>query len=144
MCPVNVEGLQEVKDRLAALEDGKLTRSIQRSGSRAAGKVLLAGQQQTVPVESGKLLESLGIQVHVSGGNVEVLIGPDRKWNFIGRFHEFGTEHEKASFWMTRAYDETHGEALDAYIERVRTMLDKHTMDELMSAIQEALSEDTE
>lgn len=80
----------------------------------------------------------------MSGDSVEVIIGPDRKWNFIGRFHEFGTEHEPATFWMTRAYDDTHEEALDAYIARVEKMLDKHTMDELLAAIQEGLSEDVE
>ena len=98
---IKVNGLDELKKRLTDLGDGKLARSMMRSGARKAAKVLMSGQLDTVPVETGELRDSIGIQVKgARADQLQVLIGPDKKWNYIGRFHEFGTKFMAGVHWM--------------------------------------------
>jgi len=113
-----------------------------RTGSREAAKVLLAAQKETVPVgDTGELLNSLGIQV--KGANtdkLQILVGADREWNFIGRFHEFGTKKMAGSHWTQKAWDASCNEALNAFTNTVRKMLDKRMWSELKAGIEEGLS----
>jgi HK97 gp10 family phage protein len=137
---LKVSGLDELKRRLEALDDGKLARSMRRTASRKAAKVLMATQQQTVPVEEGDLRDSIGIQVKTEGQ--QTLIGPDERLNFIGRFHEFGTKHMAGIHWMQKAFDSASGEALDAYVAEAQRLLDKKQFSDLMAAIEEGLSKE--
>lgn len=138
---IKVTGLEEIMERLNALEDNKLARAMMRTGSREAAKVLLEGQKETVPFETGKLEDSLGIQTkNAKSDNLQILIGPDKKLNFIGRFHEFGTKFMPGSHWMQKAWDETSKDALEVYIEKVRKLLDKRLWKDLMSAIEVSLN----
>jgi HK97 gp10 family phage protein len=142
---VKVQGLEELKRRLEELSDPKTARAMMRTGSRAAAKVLLAAMQETVPVESGALLESLGIQVKgANSDSLHIFIGPDKKWNYIGRFHEFGTKFMAGDHWMQKSFDASSKDALQAYIDKVRQLLDRKTYQDLMAAIQAGLSEEIE
>jgi HK97 gp10 family phage protein len=142
---VKIQGMEELKQRLDSLNDGKLARSMLRSGAREAAKVLKEGQRDTVPVDTGELRDSIGIQVKgTRADNLVVLVGPDKKYNFIGRFHEFGTVHQGASHWMQRAFDETSKAALDRFVVVVKKKLDVRDYKELQRQIAEGLSEDVE
>lgn len=139
--PVTVKGLDELKQRLTALNDGGLARSMMRSGARKAAKVLAEGQRETVPVSEGTLRDSIGIQVKgTTADTLQVLIGPDKKQNYIGRFHEFGTKFMQGIHWMQKAWDSTSKDALDAFIAEVKRRLDVKTYQDLRRAIEEGLS----
>lgn len=121
---VKITGMEEIKKRLDDLQDGRLARSFMRSGARKAAQVLAKGQKQTVPFEHGDLSDSIGVQVkNANTDNLRVLVGPDRKYNFIGRFHEFGTKFVPAQHWMQKAFDNTVHEALAAFTNEVRRKL---------------------
>jgi HK97 gp10 family phage protein len=138
---IKVNGLDELNRRLEDLNDGKLARSIMRSGSRKAAQVLAAEQKKTVPVEEGQLRDSIGVQVkNASSDKLQVLIGPDKKQNFIGRFHEFGTKFMTGIHWMQKAFDSASKDALDAFITEVKRRLDVKTYQDLKRAIEEGLS----
>jgi HK97 gp10 family phage protein len=138
---IRVEGLEELKRRLEELEDGRLARAMIRTGSRDAAKVLLAEQQNTVPVEEGKLRDSLGIQVKgAKTDKLQVLVGADKKYNFIGRFHEFGTKKMQGIHWTQKAWESSCNDALSAFVNKVRQLLDKKLYSDLKSAIEDALS----
>jgi HK97 gp10 family phage protein len=142
---IKVNGLGELKQRLEELNDGKLARSMMRSGARKAAKVLEAGQKEAVPVAQGDLRDSIGVQVTgARTDELHVLIGPDKRLNFIGRFHEFGTKFMAGIHWMQRAWDSTSSAALDAYIAEVKRRLDVKRYADLRRAIEEALSENIE
>lgn len=138
---IRVSGLDELKRRLDSLDDGKLARSMMQTGARKAAKVLLAAQQQTVPVADGRLRDALGIQVkRAKSDKLQVLIGPDQKLNFIGRFHEFGTKFMAGIHWMQKAFDYSCNDALDIYTAEVTRMLDKKMYADLMAAIEDGLA----
>jgi HK97 gp10 family phage protein len=142
---IKVSGLDELKKRLEELENGKLARAMIRTGSRKAAKVLLAEQQATVPMERGDLRDSLGIQVKgAKSDKLQVLIGPDKKLNFIGRFHEFGTKTMAGIHWMQKAFDASSSDALDTFVTEVKRLLDKKLYSDLMAAIEASLSESDE
>jgi len=142
---IKVNGLEELKRRLEELEDGKMARAMMRTGSRRAAKVLLAGQQETVPFETGKLEGALGIQVkNAQSDNLQVLVGPDKSLNFIGRFHEFGTKFMAGVHWMQKAFDSSCDAALEAYTAEVKRLLDKKTWADFKAAIEEAVSSNDE
>lgn len=139
---IRIQGMDELRRRLEELKDPKVARAMIRTGSRAAAKILLEAMRETVPVETGALLDSLGIQT--KGANtdkLQVLIGPDKKWNFIGRFHEFGTKTMAGEHWMQKSWDASSKEALDAYVAKVQQLLDKKMYQDLMAAIEAGLSE---
>lgn len=134
--PIEVVGIEEIKARLDRLSNPKTKLAMERVGCRAAAKVLVAAQQQTVPFLTGKLEGSLGIQVQKKGDNILVRIGPDKRWNYIGRFHEFGTKFMTGNHWMQKAFDSSAQQALDAYVAAVKKMFDKHEYDGLIAAIE--------
>jgi HK97 gp10 family phage protein len=138
---VTVKGLDEVRRRLEELNDGKLARSIMRSGARKAAQVLKAAQQDECPVDRGNLRDSIGIQVTgAKGDTLIVKIGPDKRWNYIGRFHEFGTKFMAGIHWMQKAFDRSSKEALDAFITEVKRRLDVRTYRELRRMIEDGLN----
>jgi HK97 gp10 family phage protein len=138
---IKVTGLDELKRRLDELSDGKLARSMMRSGARKAAQVLAAAQKDEAPVDSGKLRDSIGVQVKGTNSDpLQVLIGPDKEWNYIGRFHEFGTKHMAGDHWMQRAFDSSSREALDAFITEVRRRLDVKTFADLKAMIADGLN----
>jgi HK97 gp10 family phage protein len=142
---IRVQGLDELKQRLESLNDGRAARAMMRTGSRKAAQVLLATQQETVPFETGRLEGALGIQVKTADADkLQVLIGPDQKLNYIGRFHEFGTKFMAGVHWMQKAFDASSNDALAAYITEVKRLLDKQTYADLMAAIQSGLSSGAE
>jgi HK97 gp10 family phage protein len=137
--PIEIIGIEEIKARLDRLSNEKTKLAIQRAGARKAAKVLLAAQQQTVPFDTGRLEGTLGIQTKKVGSiGVVTAIGPDKKLNFIGRFHEFGTKFMAGKHWMQKAFDSSKDEALEAYTSEVTKLLDKHEYDDLMAAIEAA------
>ena len=138
---VKVNGLEELKRRLEELNDGKLARSMMRSGARKAAQVLAAGQRDTVPVDEGELRDAIGVQVKgASGDQLHVLIGPDKSRNYIGRFHEFGTKFMAGIHWMQKAFDFTSKDALAAFIAEVRRRLDVKTYQDLKRQIEDGLN----
>ena len=141
---LKISGLDEINERLTELGNGKLALSMLRTGSRAAGKVLVLAQQDTVPVERGDLRDSIGVQYTAKSGTPLTLVGPDKKLNFIGRFHEFGTKFMAGSHWMQRAFDMSCKDALDRFIAVVKRQLDRQVYKDLMAAIEEGLSESVE
>lgn len=142
---IKVTGLEEIKRRLDELGNGRLARAMMRTGARKAAKVLLQGQQTTVPVREGKLRDSLGIQVKGAGTDtLRVLIGPDKSQNYIGRFHENGTKFMAGSHWMQRAFDSYSRQAMDAFTVEVTKLLDKKMYTELQAAIEAALNSEDE
>jgi HK97 gp10 family phage protein len=138
--PIEIRGIDEIKAKLGRLGNAKTKLAIQRAGARKAAKVLLAQQQDSVPFDTGKLEDSLGIQVRRRGDNIFVMIGPDKRFNFIGRFHEFGTKFMAGTHWMQKAFDASAHEALDAYTAEALRLFDKHEYDDLLSALESSLS----
>lgn len=136
--PITVQGIEEIKARLDKIGNPRTKLSIERAGSRAAARVLLAAQEQTVPFATGKLEGSLGINVKRSGDNLLTKIGPDKKLNYIGRFHEFGTKFMTGIHWMQKAFDSSAQRALDMYTATVKKLFDKHYYDELVAEIETA------
>jgi HK97 gp10 family phage protein len=138
---VEVKGLEELKQRLEALGDGKLARSMLRSGARKGAQVLAEGQRETVPVEHGYLRDTIGVQVKGTRSDVlNVLVGPDKKLNFIGRFLEFGTKKMAGNHWMQKAFDSTVNDALDVFVREVRRRLDVKVYRDLQRQIEEGLN----
>jgi len=137
--PIEVIGIEEIKARFDQLSDPKARLAIQRAGIRAACKVLLKAQQETVPFETGKLRDSLGIQIKRRGDKLFAMVGADKRWNFIGRFHEFGTKFMAGTHWMQKAFDSSSKEALSAYEDAVRALFEKREWNAFMAVL--ALSE---
>jgi HK97 gp10 family phage protein len=138
--PIEIRGIDEIKAKLDRLSSEKTKLAIQRAGARKAAKVLLNQQQDTVPFATGKLEGSLGIQVRRRGNNIFVMIGPDKRFNFIGRFHEFGTKFMAGTHWMQKAFDASANQALDAYTAEVMRLFDKHEYDDLIAALEQSVS----
>lgn len=137
--PIEIIGIEEIKAKLDRLSNEKTKLAIQRAGARKAAKVILAAQQQYVPFDTGKLEGALGIQTKKVGSiGVATAIGPDKKLNFIGRFHEFGTKKMAGDHWMQKAFDSSKDDALEAYVAEVTKLFDKHEYDDLMAAIEAA------
>jgi HK97 gp10 family phage protein len=136
--PITIQGVEEIKAKLDTLSNEKTKIAIQRAGIRAAAKILLAAQEQTVPFETGRLEGTLGVQIKKQNGKLNALIGPDKKLNFIGRFHEFGTMKMTGTHWMQKAFDSSVQEALAAYTEAVLRLFDKHMYADLVAAIEQA------
>lgn len=135
--PIEVTGIEEIIRRLDELGP-KAQAAIERAGGRAAAKVLLQAQRQAVPVESGRLLMSLGMQTKKVSGGLLTMIGPDKRRNFLGRFHEFGTKYMAGIHWMQKAFDSSAKAAQEAYIATVKKLLDKPHYDDLKAALQRA------
>ena len=169
--PIELVGMEELLANLDRLESEATKISIQRAGIRAASKVIIAAQKSAVPEETGRLKETIGMQIKKEGGNLTALIGPDKKWNYIGRFAEFGSQQlvgqknkgsyandakrgrgtkftynriQPAQHWLQKSWDASAHEALDAYTETVRKLFDKHSYDDLMAALVEAEGIDLE
>jgi HK97 gp10 family phage protein len=138
--PIEIKGIEELKARLDRLSNEKTKIGIQRAGIRAASKVLLEAQKDTVPVDTGDLRDSIGMQIKKKDGKLVAMIGADKKYNFIGCFHEFGTKFMTGEHWTQKAFDSSAHEALDAYTEAVKRLLDKHEWDDLVAAIEQAAS----
>jgi hypothetical protein len=68
------------------------------------------------------------------------MIGPDKRFNFIGRFHEFGTKFMAGTHWMQKAFDASANQALDAYTAEVMRLFDKHEYDDLIAALEQSVS----
>lgn len=138
--PIVVKGIEEIKAKLDRLSNPKTKVAIQRAGIRAAARVLLQAQQQNVPFATGRLEGTLGIQIKKQNGQLAALIGPDKKLNFIARFHEFGTKFMSGSHWMQKSFDSSASAALDAYTAAVLRLFDKHEYDDLIAALESAES----
>jgi len=138
--PIEVKGIEEIKAKLDRLSSEKTKIAIQRAGIRAAGKVLVAAAKDAAPMDTGKLEESIGMQIKKKDGKLLAMIGADKKYNFIGRFHEFGTKFQTGQHWMQKSFDSSADEALDAYIATATRLFEKHEYDDLMAAIEAAAS----
>jgi HK97 gp10 family phage protein len=137
--PIEVKGIEEIKAKLDRLSNEKTKLAIQRAGIRRAAKVLIEAMKQRVPFDTGKLEGSIGMQVKKNSGRLAALIGPDKKFNFIGRFHEFGTKYMVGEHWMQKSFDESANQALDAYVAEALRLFEKHEYDDLMAAIEASL-----
>ena len=133
--PITVTGIEEIKAKFDQLSDPRARMAIQRAGIRAAARVFLAAMQENVPVETGKLEESIGIQIKRKGDYLLWKSGPDGRWNFIGRVQEFGTKHEAGTHWMQRSFDQAAAEALSAYETAVMQMFEKREWNALAAVI---------
>jgi HK97 gp10 family phage protein len=86
--------LKEVVNKLEAMEK-KIQRKAVRTAAKSAAKVLLEEAKARVPVKTGNLKKSLGINTRTKKGNIIVYVSPREgkkaKYDgFYGRFVELG------------------------------------------------------
>jgi HK97 gp10 family phage protein len=155
--PIVIRGLNEIKEKLDRLSNPKTKLACQRAGIRAAAKILVQAQMDAAPDDTGKLKESIGMQIKKASDGLLGLIGPDKEQNYIGRFAEYGTQAligqknkgktggkfthnriQRATHWMQKSFDASGSDALDAYTATVIKLFDKHEYDDLMAAIEAA------
>jgi HK97 gp10 family phage protein len=112
-----VTGLDELEQTLIA-GGRKTAQKFLRNVEKSVAQILLEAQQETVPIGlTGDLLVSLGIQSKTSGDQLTVSVGASRDQNYIARFAEFGTVHQPAQHWMSRAWEASKDAAFDGFIQ---------------------------
>jgi HK97 gp10 family phage protein len=121
----DVKGLDELEETLK--EGGrKAALKFLRSVEKQAALPVLEAMQETVPIGlTGDLLVSLGIQSKTSGDQLTIGVGASRDENYIGRFAEFGTVHQPAQHWMSRAWEASKDTAFDGFIQAATEALNE-------------------
>lgn len=101
---VNITGLKELNEKLAALRNDLAVRAM-RMASRQAGKVFQEGMKALAPRGRGRLQETkkgeqrvhladdikVRVKVDKSTGDATVTVGPSKRTAYIANFLEFGT-----------------------------------------------------
>lgn len=120
---------------LAVAMDGlprRVARAAVKPALSAAGQVMVAGLETTVPHgETGALAGSLDYKVSTSAdlSRLTVVAGPKyagagtQDPGVYGKFVEKGTRKMAPRFWIARAFEAIKGTAADAAIEVLRSVL---------------------
>jgi len=120
----NISGLDELEDALNA-GGKKAAQRFLRSIERKAAKVVLNAMEETVPVVTGALRDSLAIRSTTGQDGLTVMVGPTKDENYIGRFTEFGTVKQPAQHWMDEAFQSSKEESLTVLIEEATKSLEE-------------------
>jgi len=135
-----VTGLDQLR---AALMDKapKEARSVLRKALRAGARIFQEAVVREAPRKTGFLSSHFRIRTSIRGDNASAYVVPDRKAKYptdsktpgkkgrsrdaaeIARFQEFGTQHQAADPFMTRAFEVSKASVLDRVIQTLRELL---------------------
>lgn len=113
---------QDLIDKLEELER-KCQKEITSNALNNGADVVLEGQKETVPKDTGELEKSLDkSKVKGSGTKAKINIGienaKDREVTY-GYYQEYGTENMIGKKWMKKAWNNKAKEALEAIKESI-------------------------
>lgn len=131
---VEVNGLDEIDKALKAFSE-EVAVKITRKALRAGSKVILTEAQEKVPVDTGKLRDSLKITSRKKGDRIVNSVGTSNNKNlFAGEtyyagFIEYGAPERDlpARPFMRPALDAASGEAVKAIEDTYKKEIDKRT-----------------
>ncbi|WP_244282032.1 HK97-gp10 family putative phage morphogenesis protein [Maledivibacter halophilus] len=109
---MKVEGMENLLAEIEKL--GQKGSRIENKALREAGDVVKESIKKEVPVRTGKLKQSItASRVKTKDGVKRVEVGPDKD-GYYGKFVEFGTVKMKANPFMSRGYETSKEEAMEA------------------------------
>ncbi|SKC57695.1 phage protein, HK97 gp10 family [Maledivibacter halophilus] len=112
MADMKVEGMENLLAEIEKL--GQKGSRIENKALREAGDVVKESIKKEVPVRTGKLKQSItASRVKTKDGVKRVEVGPDKD-GYYGKFVEFGTVKMKANPFMSRGYETSKEEAMEA------------------------------
>lgn len=140
---VKITGLEELQKKLLDQLPNK-AKSAMRSALRDGAKVIQEAIVQEAPKDSGFLSEHIDVRTRVKGSGLtgSAFVGPNSKEVYpqnekslpgkksrpkpasvVARFLEFGTATHSANAFMTRAFESTKQNAIDAVLDRLKKVL---------------------
>lgn len=112
MADMKLEGMENLLAEIEKL--GQKGSRIENKALREAGDVVKDAIEKEVPVRTGKLKQSItASRVKTKDGVKRVEVGPDKD-GYYGKFVEFGTVKMKANPFMSRGYETSKEEAMEA------------------------------
>lgn len=112
MADMKLEGMENLLAEIEKL--GQKGSRIENKALREAGDVVKESIKKEVPVRTGKLKQSItASRVKTKDGVKRVEVGPDKD-GYYGKFVEFGTVKMKANPFMSRGYETSKEEAMEA------------------------------
>lgn len=114
---------EQILNKLEEL-DKKVAKEITDDALKAGARVLLAEQEETVPVDSGKLQESLIVgKIKGTGRKRKIIVGIDpAQYDEVkyGFYQEHGTKVMLGKKWMKRAWIGSVKEASEKVAESLK------------------------
>ena len=112
MADMKIDGMENLLAEIEKL--GQKGSRIENKALREAGDVVKESIKKEVPVRTGKLKQSItASRVKTKDGVKRVEVGPDKD-GYYGKFVEFGTVKMKANPFMSRGYETSKEEAMEA------------------------------
>ena len=112
MADMKVDGMENLLAEIEKL--GQKGSRIENKALKEAGDVVKESIEKEVPVRTGKLKQSITVsRVKTKDGVKRVEVGPDKD-GYYGKFVEFGTVKMKANPFMSRGYETSKEEAMEA------------------------------
>jgi len=125
-----VQGLSALVDNLNSLplalgtQKNIIVRAL-RAGSQPCLELATANAPNDPDTDGSRIADNMGVVVSDQTATGAVArIGP-KKWNYIGRFAEFGTKHQPAEPWLRPAFDATLDQAVQIIGDVVGTEIEK-------------------
>jgi len=119
---------EEIVMNLEKLEK-KIQRKFVRKAMREGAKVLLNEARARVPVRTGNLKKSLGINTRTKKGNIEMYVSPRKggKYDgYYGLFVELGTKKMSARPFLRPAFEAKGEEAVKVFRNTLKRLLDEY------------------
>ncbi|MDB8794273.1 HK97 gp10 family phage protein [Romboutsia sp. 1001216sp1] len=114
--------LQEVLDRLEELER-KAQKEIATNALNAGADILLEGQIETAPEDTGELKKSLDKgKIKGTGTKAKITVGIENASEDVvryGYYQEYGTENMIGNKWMKKAWNKNIKQASEAIKESI-------------------------
>ena len=127
MVEIDVD-MKEVLKNLEKLPE-KVQKRVVKGAVRAAAKPIVKEARRLVPVRTGNLKKSIGVNARRSDKTtVRVSISPrkgGRYDGFYGHFVEFGTKNSAPHPFMRPAFEFAGGEAIKAFRAYMKKRIDK-------------------